>query len=187
MPGLFMLHARVRPSLSSSLDVAGADTGGQPPRALSGALVRESGAPLQPRSRIGHQHAALVSGLGCVVLARPSPLCPALVSIPASCSMKGHAPDPVVRRCHHALYWPVPNDAGGRQQDPARLAEAYRDSESLVLTIDGLQPEKGHETLSVVRELQSKRVWCAEPLLSSAEPEVRRLIVLARQWAERLA
>jgi hypothetical protein len=34
-----------------------------------------------------------------------------------------------------------------RQQDPARLAEAYRDSESLVLTIDGLQPEKGHETL----------------------------------------
>src|SRR5438132_11915131 len=74
-----------------------------------------------------------------------------------------------------------------RQQDPDRLAEAYRDIESLVLTIDGLQPEKGHETLYVVRELQSKRVWFAEPLLSSAEPEVRRLIVLARQWAERLA
>jgi hypothetical protein len=74
-----------------------------------------------------------------------------------------------------------------RQQDPDRLAEAYRDIESLVLTIDGLQPEKGHETLYVVRELTSKRVWFAEPLLSSAEPEVRRLIVLARQWAERLA
>src|SRR5467141_3839213 len=74
-----------------------------------------------------------------------------------------------------------------RQQDPERLAEAYRDIESLVLTIDGLQPEKGHETLYVVRELQSKRVWFAEPLLSSAEPEVRRLIALARQWAERLA
>ena len=74
-----------------------------------------------------------------------------------------------------------------RQQDPDRLAEAYRDMESLVLTIDGLQPEKGHETLYVVRELKSKRVWFAEPLLSSAEPEVRRLIVLARQWAERLA
>ena len=39
----------------------------------------------------------------------------------------------------------------------------------------------------MVRELTSKRVWCAEPVLSSAEPEVRRLIVLARQWAERLA
>jgi hypothetical protein len=74
-----------------------------------------------------------------------------------------------------------------RQQDPERLADAYRDIAALVLTIDGLQPEKGHETLYVVRELMSKRVWFAEPLLSSATQEVRRLIVLARQWAERLA
>ncbi len=73
-----------------------------------------------------------------------------------------------------------------RQQDPERLAEAYRDIASLVLTIDGLQPEKGHETLYVVRELTRKRVWFAEPLLSSAEQEVHRVIVLARQWAERL-
>src|SRR5207237_2132828 len=73
-----------------------------------------------------------------------------------------------------------------RQQDPAQLAEAYRDIPALVLTIDGLQPEKGHETLYVVRELMRKRVWFAEPLLSSATPEVRRLIVVARQWAERL-
>jgi len=34
-----------------------------------------------------------------------------------------------------------------RQQDPERVAEAYKDSEALVLTIDGLQPEKGQETL----------------------------------------
>jgi hypothetical protein len=74
-----------------------------------------------------------------------------------------------------------------RQQDPERLSIAYRDIASLVLTIDGLQPEKGHETLYVVRELMSKRVWFAEPLLSSATQEVQRLIVLARQWAERLA
>ena len=74
-----------------------------------------------------------------------------------------------------------------RQQDPAQLAEAYRDSPSLVLTIDGLQPEKGHETLYVVRELTRKRVWFAEPLLSSAEQEVHRVVVLARQWAERVA
>jgi hypothetical protein len=73
-----------------------------------------------------------------------------------------------------------------RQQDPAQLWEVYGDIESLVLTIDGLQPEKGHETLYVVRELMRKRVWFAEPLLSSAPPEVRRLIVVARQWAERL-
>ena len=74
-----------------------------------------------------------------------------------------------------------------RQQDPARLAETYRDIESLVLTIDGLQPEKGHETLYVVRELTQKRVWFAEPLLSSATEEVRRLIIVARQWSESLA
>jgi hypothetical protein len=73
-----------------------------------------------------------------------------------------------------------------RQQDPERLAEAYRDIASLVLMIDGLQPEKGHETLYVVRELTRKRVWFAEPLLSSATEEVRRLIVVARQWSERL-
>jgi hypothetical protein len=30
-------------------------------------------------------------------------------------------------------------------------------------------------------------VWFAEPLLSSAEQEVHRVVVLARQWAERLA
>jgi len=73
-----------------------------------------------------------------------------------------------------------------RQQAPEELAEAYGDIGSLVLTIDGLQPEKGHETLYVVRELMGKRVWFAEPLLSSATPEVRRLIILARQWAEHL-
>lgn len=39
----------------------------------------------------------------------------------------------------------------------------------------------------MVRELTSKRVWCAEPVLSRAEQEVHRVIVLARPWAERVA
>jgi hypothetical protein len=56
----------------------------------------------------------------------------------------------------------------------------------LVLTIDGLQPEQGHETLYVVREVNAKRVWFAEALLSSSTDEVRRLLVRARAWAERL-
>jgi hypothetical protein len=73
-----------------------------------------------------------------------------------------------------------------RQQDPDVLRREYENTRELVLSIDGLQPEKGHETLYVVRELSNKRVWFAESLLSSAAPEVRRLIVVARQWAERL-
>ena len=73
-----------------------------------------------------------------------------------------------------------------RHQDAAVLANAYRDIESLILTIDGLQPEKGHETLYVVRELRAKRVWFAEALLSSTAAEVQRLISKAKQWAEQL-
>jgi hypothetical protein len=73
-----------------------------------------------------------------------------------------------------------------RQQDPSLLAKEYRDVEDLILSIDGLQPEKGHETLYVVRELRRRRVWFAEPLLSSSRAEVRRLLTQARQWAERL-
>jgi hypothetical protein len=73
-----------------------------------------------------------------------------------------------------------------RQQDRQQLAEAYRDIDSLVLTIDGLQPEKGHETLYTVREVNAKRVWFAESLLSSNNKEVRRLLVRAREFAEQL-
>jgi len=73
-----------------------------------------------------------------------------------------------------------------RQQDPQRLAAEYAGVKDLVLSIDGLQPEKGHETLYVVRELRRQRVWFAEPLLSSAAPEVRRLLEQAAAWARRL-
>ena len=73
-----------------------------------------------------------------------------------------------------------------RQQDPQVLAEEYAGVDELRLTIDGLQPEKGHETLYVVRELTLKRVWFAEALVSSSADEVRRLIAEARVWVERL-
>ena len=73
-----------------------------------------------------------------------------------------------------------------RQQDPQVVAAAYRHVEALVLSIDGLQPEKGHETLYVVRELNAKRIWFAEALLSSSADEVRRLLIQARAWATQL-
>jgi hypothetical protein len=73
-----------------------------------------------------------------------------------------------------------------RQRDPAMLKKAYKDIQSVILTIDGLQPEKGHETLYTVRELNAKRVWFAAPLLSSSQAEIRKLIVEAKAMADQL-
>lgn len=73
-----------------------------------------------------------------------------------------------------------------RQEDESALRQQYAEVDSIILTIDGLQPEKGHETLYVVRELTQKRVWFAEPLISATADEVRRLIAKAKAWAEGL-
>jgi hypothetical protein len=73
-----------------------------------------------------------------------------------------------------------------RPQDAESLRRHYESTAEIILCIDGLQPEKGHETLYVVRELTRERVWFAEPLLSATEDEVRRLITKAKQWAESL-
>jgi hypothetical protein len=66
------------------------------------------------------------------------------------------------------------------------LAEVYRDRKSLILSIDGLQPEKGHEVLYVVRELGAKRIWFAQALLSSSTAEILQLIHKAKEWADQL-
>jgi hypothetical protein len=73
-----------------------------------------------------------------------------------------------------------------RQQDSESLRRHYEAVDEIILSIDGLQPEKGHETLYVVRELTQKRVWFAEPLISATADEVRRLIAQAKAWAESL-
>jgi hypothetical protein len=73
-----------------------------------------------------------------------------------------------------------------RQQDAEALRRQYNPGAEIILSIDGLQPEKGHETLYVVRELTQKRVWFAESLISATEGEVRSLITKAKQWAQSL-
>jgi hypothetical protein len=73
-----------------------------------------------------------------------------------------------------------------RQQDPDLFRLAYRDVTALWLSIDGLQPEKGHETLYTVRELNAGRVWFAQALLSSSTDEVRQLLARARAMAQTL-
>src|SRR4029077_19628756 len=72
------------------------------------------------------------------------------------------------------------------QQDAELLRRQYESAAEIILCIDGLQPEKGHETLYVVRELTQKRVWFAEALISATEDEVRRLIRKAKEWAQSL-
>jgi hypothetical protein len=73
-----------------------------------------------------------------------------------------------------------------RQQDPDSLRRESQSGAEIILCIDGLQPEKGHEALYVVRELTRKRVWFAEPLISATADEVRRLIAQAKAWAQSL-
>src|SRR3954462_14244734 len=73
-----------------------------------------------------------------------------------------------------------------RQQDAESLRRLYGFSAEVIPCIDGLQPEKGHETLYVVRELTRKRVWFAEPLLSATADEVRHLISKAKEWTQSL-
>jgi hypothetical protein len=89
--------------------------------------------------------------------------------------------DSIARYIHHYQVM-----LAARQEDPEALRRQYQSVGDLILTIDGIQPEKGYETLYVVRELTQQRIWFAEPLISATADEVRRLIAKARQWAEAL-
>lgn len=73
-----------------------------------------------------------------------------------------------------------------RHEDPVHLREVYAGIPDLVLAIDGLQPEKGHEVLYVVRELNAGRVWFAVPLLSSSNEEIAAILERAKAIAASL-
>ena len=92
--------------------------------------------------------------------------------------LSNDAIDPYIRRDQVLL--------AARQQDAESLRRHDESVAEIIRCIAGLQPEKGHETLDVVRELTQKRVWFAEPLISSTEDAVRRLIKTAKEWAESL-
>ena len=72
------------------------------------------------------------------------------------------------------------------QQDPEEFKRAYQGVKGVALSIDGLQPEKGHETLYVVREIGQNRVWFAVALLSSTEAEIKQVLMRAREMVEQL-
>jgi hypothetical protein len=56
------------------------------------------------------------------------------------------------------------------------LIKQLRPLDGIVLAIDGVQPEKSHETLYLLRDVRSGRVLVAKTLLSSATAEIEQLI-----------
>lgn len=59
--------------------------------------------------------------------------------------------------------------------DPSSV-EAMKAAGGIVLAIDGVQPEKGNETLYLLRDLQSGRTLVARNLRSSSTQEIAKLI-----------
>jgi hypothetical protein len=60
--------------------------------------------------------------------------------------------------------------------DRSARRERLRCQGRAILAIDGLQPDAGHEVLWLIREVLSREVLLARPLLSSARPELADLL-----------
>jgi hypothetical protein len=60
--------------------------------------------------------------------------------------------------------------------DPKRLGPLLRNQRRVVLAIDGLQPDVGHEVLWVLRDCLSGEILLARSLLSSTAPDLAGLI-----------
>jgi hypothetical protein len=61
-------------------------------------------------------------------------------------------------------------------QHDEELIRQLRTLAGIVLAIDGVQPEKSHETLYILRDVRSGRVFVAKTLLSSATSEIEQWI-----------
>jgi hypothetical protein len=65
--------------------------------------------------------------------------------------------------------------------DPQRLEPLLRPQRRVILAIDGLQPDVGHEVLWVLRDCLSGEILLAKSLLSSTTKDLARLIAQVRQ------
>ena len=65
--------------------------------------------------------------------------------------------------------------------DPQRLGPLLRSQRRVVLAIDGLQPDVGHEVLWVLRDCLSGEILLAKSLLSSTIKDLARLIAEVRR------
>lgn len=65
--------------------------------------------------------------------------------------------------------------------DQERLKARLREQGRVVLAIDGLQPDMGHEVLWVIRDCLSGEILLARPLLSAAHPDLMTLLIEVQQ------
>ena len=65
--------------------------------------------------------------------------------------------------------------------DPQRLEPLLRPQRRVILAIDGLQPDVGHEVLWVLRDCLSGEILLAKSLLSSTTKDLARLIAQVHQ------
>jgi hypothetical protein len=65
--------------------------------------------------------------------------------------------------------------------DPERLGPLLREQRRVILAIDGLQPDVGHEVLWVLRDCLSGEILLARSLLSSTAKDLAGLITAVRQ------
>jgi hypothetical protein len=70
-------------------------------------------------------------------------------------------------------------------QDPARLRAALQAQDHVVLAIDGLQPDVGHEVLWVIRECGSGTILLARSLLSATAADLAPLLTEVQQALDR--
>lgn len=66
-------------------------------------------------------------------------------------------------------------------QSSNRLQALFEQQGRVILAIDGLQPDMGHEVLWVVRDCLSGEVLCARALLSSSAEDLSKLLTEVKQ------
>jgi len=71
-----------------------------------------------------------------------------------------------------------------RLTDPARLRDCFKEQGQVIMALDGLQPDVGHEVLWVVRDCLSGEVILARSLLSACEADLVNLLREAQQAIE---
>lgn len=74
-----------------------------------------------------------------------------------------------------------------RVTDQERLQARLQQQGQVILAIDGLQPDVGHEVLWVVRECLSTEILLARPLLSSTQGDLTALLTEIKHFLQPLA